>query len=125
MPSDTQKDFIGVRLSPETKRAVEKAAAAEEIPVSTWIRNQLVASLYLSGVQEAPQVVYAGFRASIQDIASNVEEITLAARVWPSLTKFQLMAGLITAGIAPSRAWHQATEMVEEALQAAAEGERD
>jgi hypothetical protein len=55
-----------VRLSPSTAQAVDKAAAAEGIPVSTWIRHQIVASLYLAGVREAPQVIYQGIRYALK-----------------------------------------------------------
>lgn len=46
---------IPVRLSQSTAESVEAAAKSENIPVSTWIRNQIVASLYLAGVQSAPK----------------------------------------------------------------------
>lgn len=61
-----RKDFVVVRLDAATKQAVERAADAEDIPVSTWIRNQIVASLYLSGVREAPQVIYQGIRHALK-----------------------------------------------------------
>lgn len=61
-----RKDFVVVRLDAATKEAVERAAAAEDLPVSTWIRNQIVASLYLAGVREAPQVIYQGLRHALQ-----------------------------------------------------------
>lgn len=116
MPSDAQKDFIGVRLAPDTKRAIEKAAAAEEIPISTWIRNQIVASLYLSGVQEAPQVIYQGFRHSIQDLADNLQEVTLAVRAWPSWLETAMAAGMIAGGMDPIQSTDLARHLVADAI---------
>ena len=61
-----QSDRIQVRLSPALRGAVEHAARAQGIPVSTWIRNQLVIALYLDGMAEAPHVIYQGIRHALE-----------------------------------------------------------
>lgn len=60
-------DPIYVRLPPRVRRAAEAAADTEQIPLSTWIRNQVVVAVYLSGVKEAPQVVYDGIRHALEE----------------------------------------------------------
>ncbi len=115
---------IQVRLSQNTAASVEAAAKAEHIPVSTWIRNQIVASLYLSGVKEAPQVIYQGFRYSIQDIASNLEEVTLAARALPELIENVMASAMVTGGIDPVQSAEWAHRFVEDALADAADRHR-
>lgn len=61
-----------VRLSPALARAAEAAALAEGIPVSTWIRNQVVAAVYLNGVKQVPQVIADGLRYALQDELAQV-----------------------------------------------------
>lgn len=115
-------DEIKVRVTPAVKRAVEQAAAAEDIPVSTWIRNQVVASLYLSGVQSAPEVIYQGFRHSIQDMADHLEEVTLAARALPKMLENLMAAAMIAGGMDPLQAATLAEELVLDALTSESQG---
>jgi len=120
---------IQVRLPKTAAQSVEAAAQAEGIPVSTWIRDQVMASLYLAGVQSAPQVIYQGFRYSVQDIADNIEEITLAVRAWPELLERIMTTSMIAGGLNPAESADRAEEFVLDALKVAlykpAEGEGD
>lgn len=107
---------IQVRLSKTTAESVEAAATAEGIPTSTWIRNQIMASLYLGGVKSAPQVIYQGFRYSIQDIADNLDEVLLASRALPELMENLMTVSMISGGLDPVRSAEQAQQFVQEAL---------
>jgi len=121
---------IQVRLSKTTAQSVEAAAKAEGIPISTWIRNQITASLYLAGVQSVPQVIYQGFRHSIQDVAENIEEISLAVRAWPELLQRVMATSMIAGGLDSAQSAERAEELVLDALKATlyeepAEGKED
>ncbi len=120
---------IQVRLPKATAQSVAAAAQAENIPVSTWIRDQITASLYLAGVQSAPQVIYQGFRHSIQDIADNIEEIAMAVRAWPELLERIMTTSMIAGGLDPAESADRAEELVLDALKAtlyeSAEGKGD
>ncbi|MCL4351168.1 MAG: hypothetical protein M1318_00745 [Firmicutes bacterium] len=107
---------IQVRLPKTAAQSAETAAQAEGIPVPTWIRDQVMASLYLAGVQSAPQVIYQGFRYSIQDIADNIEEIALAVRAWPELLERIMTTSMIAGGLDNSRSAEWAHQFVADAL---------
>ena len=98
---------IQVRLPKAAVQAAEAAAQSAGIPVSTWIRNQVMASLYLAGVQSAPQVIYEGFRYSIQDIADAIDEIQLISRALPELLENLMAASTASSGFdaATSEEW--------------------
>ncbi len=120
---------IQVRLPKAAAQSAEAAAQSAGVPVSTWIRNQVMASLYLGGVASAPQVIYQGFRYSIQDIADAINEITLAVRAWPELLERIMTTSMIAGGLDPAQSAERAEELVLDALKAAlyepAEGKGD
>ncbi len=115
-PGEALDDRVQVRLPPAIRQSIDAAATAEGIPTSTWIRNQILASLYLGGVTSAPQVVYQGFRASIQDVLDNIEEITLAVRSLPVIMEHLTTAALIGGGLDPKTSADRAHDMLEQAL---------
>jgi hypothetical protein len=77
-PTPIQSECVMVRLDPATKSAAELAAAREGLPVSTWIRNQVVAACYLEGVREAPQAVYQGIRRALRRELDGLREVRAA-----------------------------------------------
>ncbi len=115
-PAEGLDDRVQVRLPPAVRQFVEAAAAAEGIPTSTWIRNQILASLYLGGVASAPQVVYQGFRASIQDVLDNIEEVTLAVRSLPVILEHLMTSALVGGGLDPTTSADRAHDMLQHAL---------
>lgn len=111
---------IKVRVTPSVKTAIEQAAAAEALPVSTWIRNQILASLYLAGVATAPQVIYGGFRHSMQDMADNLEEVMVLARALPALIERVMAASMVAGGLNPLSSAQLAEQLMHEAVNTAA-----
>ena len=117
MSAKMDETFV-VRVTRETKDAMEAAAQSAGVPTHTWIRDQITASLYLGGVASAPQVIYEGFRYSIQDVTDNIEEITMAVRAWPELLERIMTTSMIAGGLAPAESADRAEEMVLDALKA-------
>ncbi|NMP24356.1 hypothetical protein [Sulfobacillus harzensis] len=74
----TKTADVWVRLDAATKAAVELAAAHDGIPVSTWIRNQIVTGLYLEGVAAAPQTIYQGIRHALKRELDGLVEVRTA-----------------------------------------------
>ncbi len=68
-------EWVQVRLDPAAKRAVETAARDEGIPVSAWVRRQVMAGLYLAGVQTAPQTIYQGIRHALEPELAGLAEV--------------------------------------------------
>jgi hypothetical protein len=65
-------------MTTDLKRAVELAAAQEGVSVSTWVRNQVVAGLYLAGVQAASRTIYQGIRQALKPELDEVMEVRTA-----------------------------------------------
>jgi hypothetical protein len=71
-------EWVQVRMTTDLKRAVELAAAQEGVSVSTWVRNQVVAGLYLAGVQAASRTIYQGIRQALKPELDEVMEVRTA-----------------------------------------------
>lgn len=74
----TKTTDVWVRLDTVTKAAVEAAAARAGIPVSTWIRNQIVTGLYLAGIAAAPQTIYQGIHHALKPELDGLGEVRVA-----------------------------------------------
>ena len=119
----TKTTDVWVRLDTATKAAVEAAAAREGIPLSTWIRNQIVTGLYLEGVAAAPQTIYQGIRHALKPELAGVTEVrtTLDALI---ATLPDLVA-LAASAQDPDAIREAATEALEAALGEAFASERE
>lgn len=59
---------LGVRVPGPLYEAIRLAAAERGVSVSMWVRDQLATSIWLAGVDSAPEVIYGGIKHALGDL---------------------------------------------------------
>lgn len=59
---------LGVRVPGPLYEAIRLAAAERGVSVSMWVRDQLATSIWLAGVDSAPEVIYSGIKHALGDL---------------------------------------------------------